>query len=144
MPNTTKLDLTNLRNSIASLKRVLGVYDEERAARDDDDPLVEGLRAGIIQNFEFTNELCWKFMKRWIEKQVGSTDMDGTTKRELFRVAARNKLISDVDKWMEFYMKRNLTSHTYNEETSFEVLDAAREFLPYANALLAAIESRNE
>jgi len=56
-------------------------------------------------------------MKRWLDENIGSTVADGVTRRELFRLSAENRLRNDVDTWMEFHRSRNLTSHTYNEET---------------------------
>ena len=138
------LDLTSLYKSINSLDKAIHVYKKESIANDTDSDLMQTLRAGVIQNFEFTYELCWKFMKRWLDENIGSTVADGVTRRELFRLSAENKLITDVDKWMEFHRSRNLTSHTYDCETADEVLVYALQFLSYAKEFLKNLEARNE
>jgi len=138
------LDFTSLYKSINSLEKAINVYERESIANDNDSDLMQTLKAGVIQNFEFTYELCWKFMKRWLDENIGSTVADGVTRRELFRLSAENRLINDVDKWMEFHRSRNLTSHTYNEETADEVLVYAIKFLSYAKEFLKNLEARNE
>ena len=130
------LDLTSLYKSINSLDRAINVYEKESISNDKNSDLMQTLSAGVIQNFEFTYELCWKFMKRWLDENIGSTVADGVTRRELFRLSAENKLINDVDKWMEFHRSRNLTSHTYDEKTADEVLAYAIKFVIYAKDFL--------
>lgn len=72
------------------------------------------LKAGI-QNFEVAYELCWKFIKRWLEHNVSPNAVAGVSRRELFRYAAENLLIRDVDQWMDFHAARNKTSHIYDQ-----------------------------
>ncbi len=100
--------------------------------------------SGVIQNFEFTYELSWKFIKRWLSHNLGSSNVDGTTRRELFRLAAENKLIVSVDDWMFYHQARNQTSHTYNENTAQEICQAAEQFLPLAQALLDRLRAKND
>src|SRR5271154_4312408 len=69
-------------------------------------------QAGAIQAFEFCYELAWKMMKRVLEsrgQEVGSP-------KDTFRKAVLEKLIDDPEIWFEFQIKRNLTSHTYEQE----------------------------
>ncbi len=138
------LDLSALNGAIASLGRAVEVATDEEGMARLSAAQRETIRAGVIQNFEFTYELCWKFMKRWIEENVGATYVDGVTRRELFRHAAENRLIVDVDRWMRFHKARNETSHTYNPKTAKEVLAAALEFLPKAQEFLEALTARND
>ncbi|MDR1110678.1 MAG: nucleotidyltransferase substrate binding protein [Deltaproteobacteria bacterium] len=138
---TPALDLSGLMKAVEALGSSLDVYDE-RTGEGASPREKEVLRAGAIQAFGFTYELCWKAMKRWIEVNVHPEPVDGVTRRELFRVAAENRLISDVNKWMGFHNNRNSTSHTYNENVAEEVFIAARQFFPCAKDCLTKLGSR--
>ena len=138
------LDLTSLKSSTSSLTRAANVYQKIRMdTEDENSDLMQTLRAGVIQNFEFTYEVSWKFMKRWLEKNIGATAVDGVTRRELFRLAAEHKLINDVEKWMQFHDARNRASHTYDENIAGDVFVFAVDFVNYAKDLLAVLEKKN-
>jgi len=138
-----KLDLSSLSKAIESLEKTLKVAENKELAAGLDDDAKDAIRAGGIQNFEFTYELCWKFMRRWLGINVGSTYVDGVTRRELFRLSAENRLISDVEQWMEYHDARNETAHTYNEDTADDVFETSRIFLADAKKLLEALKERN-
>jgi len=137
------LDLTSLRKAVDSLARALNVAVSEKMQVLDKDQQVT-IKAGVIQNFEFTYELCWKFMKRWLENNLGSVYIDGVSRRELFRLSAEHQLIRDVDTWMEYHGARNQTLHTYDEQVAQDVLKAAELFLYDAEKLLKNLEDKND
>ena len=138
------LDLTSLRKAVESLGKTLEVADDKDFISPLSGNQKDAIRAGVIQNFEFTYELCWKFMRRWLEVNLGSAYVEGVARRQLFRLSAENKLIADVDQWMEYHDARNETSHTYDEAAAQDVFATAREFLPDAEKLLQALEARND
>lgn len=138
------LEFNSLDKAISSLERALRVYKLKQGNENVSIDELETIRAGVIQSFEFTYELCWKFMKRWIEQNIGTTAADGVTRRELFRMSAENLLIDDVEKWMEFHHARNLTSHIYDSDIADEVLQFALKFLPLAEGLKESLEKRND
>jgi len=139
MSDFENLDTTSLRRAVKSFESAIRIYQALGDVPEDEKSVIG---AGVIQNFEFTYELCWKFMKRWIEMNVDPLSVDGVTRRELFRMAAENRLIADVSKWMEFHKARNLTSHIYNEEAAEDVLAAAFEALPYIQGFASSLEAR--
>ncbi len=138
------LELESLKNAITSFEGVLSRVQDANLMTKLDKVTKDGLKAGVIQNFEFTYELCWKFMKRWLEDNLGSSYVDGVSRRELFRIAAENHLIADVDRWMDYHKARNRTSHTYNEVIFEEVFEAAVDFLHFAKCFLQELERRND
>jgi nucleotidyltransferase substrate binding protein (TIGR01987 family) len=139
-----KLDLSSLRKAVEFLQNTLEVADDKGFMSPLSDSQKYAIRAGVIQNFEFTYELCWKFMKRWLQVNLGSVYVEGVARRQLFRLSAENKLINDVDRWMEYHDARNETSHTYDQVKAEDVSATAREFLTDARKLLHAIEARND
>jgi nucleotidyltransferase substrate binding protein (TIGR01987 family) len=138
------LDLSSFEKAVGSLQMTLAVADDRDFMSGLSDSQKNVIRARVIQNFEFTYELCWKFMRRWLDANLGSTYVEGVTRRQLFRLSAENKLIGDVDKWMEYHEARNETAHTYDENTAEEVFKTAREFIADAERLLKALEDRND
>lgn len=138
------LRLTNLRNSIQSLTDLLEVAENDARMGQFTEVERNGIRAGVIQNFEVTYELAWKLMARWLNTYVGTGIADGITRRQLFRLAAENRLIHDVDEWMQHHEARNTTSHIYDEERAAWVYRATREFVHDARYLLQVLDASND
>ena len=134
------LDLENLRNSIASLDQAILLSEDP----DLDGSLALVIQAGVIKHFEFTYEMSWKFIKRWLEINVSPNTGDGVTRRELFRYGFEHQLIDSVDRWMDYHLARNDTSHTYRKSTADAVYAVIPEFLTDARMLLDALEARND
>ncbi len=138
------LELSSLEKAIYSFTRAVRVCKQKIAEENIPQDELETIKAGVIQNFEFTYELCWKFMKRWIEQNISNIAADGVTRRELFRMSAENLLIDDVDEWMQYHQARNLTSHIYDAIVAEDVLASALRFLPVAESLKESLEKRND
>jgi nucleotidyltransferase substrate binding protein (TIGR01987 family) len=139
-----QLNLSSLRKAIDSLGKALQITADKMLKEQIDDDEIDLIKAGVIQNFEFTYELCWKLMKRWIETNISTEIVDGVTRRELFRLSAENRLIIDVDVWMEFHRARNISSHIYEREIAEEVYQIAKGFHNAAMDFLVRLEMRND
>jgi nucleotidyltransferase substrate binding protein (TIGR01987 family) len=79
---------------------------------------------GLIKAFEYTFELSWNLIKDYYEYQ-GETGIQGS--RDAFRIAFNRGLINDGEIWMDMIESRIKTSHTYNEETVIEIINAIRK-----------------
>lgn len=79
---------------------------------------------GLIQAFEYTHELAWKLQKDFLESQ-GVTELFGA--KNVAREAFNTGLIADGEVWLRMVASRNLTSHTYNEETTQQIVKAIKE-----------------
>ncbi|MBK9444478.1 MAG: nucleotidyltransferase substrate binding protein [Comamonadaceae bacterium] len=61
---------------------------------------------------KYTFELSWKMLKRRLELDLpDSQSVDAMSFRELMRSGGERGLLQDVDAWMVFRDKRNITSH---------------------------------
>jgi nucleotidyltransferase substrate binding protein (TIGR01987 family) len=138
------LNFEPLEKAIFSFEKAIECTLNEEKNPDNNKYTIQTLKAGVIQNFEFTYELSWKFIKRWLEQNLGSTYVDGVTRRQLFRLSNEHILIDDIEKWMEFHNARNRTSHIYDEEIAEEVYKKAVEFISYAKDLKKKLEAKND
>ena len=88
-------------------------------------PLSPLEKQGLVQSFEFTQELSWKVLKDFLEYQGAATGILGS--KDAIRRGFAAGLISDGDLWMDMIASRNLASHTYNQETADEILQKCVE-----------------
>jgi nucleotidyltransferase substrate binding protein (TIGR01987 family) len=99
---------------------------------------------GLIQCFEYNYELAWNMLKDFYEAQ-GESSIQGS--RDAIRLAFSRGLIENGEIWMQMVKSRTLTSHTYNESTAKEVVEAIKlnyysEFLQLRVILEKKLELR--
>jgi nucleotidyltransferase substrate binding protein (TIGR01987 family) len=87
-------------------------------------PLTSLEGQGIIQAFEFTHELAWNTLKDFFESR-GVQGLYGS--KDTTRAAFKGGIITDGEVWMDMIQSRNLTSHTYDEETATIIVTAIKE-----------------
>jgi len=137
------LDLSSLKKSLVSYENAINVAKKNILGEVDTD-LEQVIRAGVIQNFEFTFELCWKFMKRYLEKSLGESVTIGISKKELFRIAAEHKIINRVEDWFTYNEARNLTTHIYDNKVANDVYSVALKFFPISKSFFEILETKND
>jgi nucleotidyltransferase substrate binding protein (TIGR01987 family) len=109
----------------------------ERTAANPD--LSEAERGGLIQFFEMAFELSWKLLKDYLVTEGYGV----TSPREAIKQAFQNQLIQDGGVWLTALEDRNLTTHTYDEETALRVEKKIREhYLPLLRQLRSTFEGR--
>ena len=101
--------LSNYNKAVTRLRNAASIIANEKHFDNDTDDL---LKEGLIQRFEYTQELAWKVMKDYEEHQ-SYTDVQGS--RDAIRKALQMGIIEDTA-WMSTISSRNLISHCYDEE----------------------------
>lgn len=123
--------LGNFRKALANLKEAVDTAKERELNKLE--------KQGLIQSFEYTYELAWNTIKDFYTEQ-GETAIQGS--RDAFRLAFNRNLVNNGEVLMETIKSRQKTSHSYNEETAEEILQAVineyyNAFEDLANNLIA-------
>lgn len=130
---------TPLEKALTSLEDALSVAQGYQP-QVETDKMWKTLRAGVIQHFEFTYELSWKMLQRVLREMLPPEQLQGISRRHLYRLAQEKGLIDDVQPWWRFHEARNLTSHVYDEAVADQVYGVVADFLSHARCLLARLE----
>jgi nucleotidyltransferase substrate binding protein (TIGR01987 family) len=107
-----QLQLQNYTKALARLEDVL-TLDESEVVRD-----------SIIQRFEFTFEMAWKLMFRYLVMKGESLAAKAW---DVLPVAFESRLIGDADVWTQLREYRNDTSHEYDQGKAVEVVAFVRQ-----------------
>jgi nucleotidyltransferase substrate binding protein (TIGR01987 family) len=93
---------------------------------------------GLIKAFEYTYELAWKTLQDFL-RDKGYAQISGP--KPVIEQAFQDGYI-DGYSWVRMHKSRNLTSHTYNEETADEIATAIKnEYVTVLNDLSHRLES---
>ncbi len=125
-----ELSLTNFNKALNALDLAI------------EQPKIDFIRDSVIQRFEFSYEIAWKSVRKQLIQEIGSIEVDGISRRDLFRKALGQKLISNFDAWVDFHEARNSTSHNYSEENAERVYEIALQFAQEARSLLEQLAIR--
>ena len=97
-----------LQDSMESLGNALDRFGEALAHRDPDEIVMDG----TIQRFEFTFELFWKTLRRFLQRE----GIDTASPKNTLRHAYRRGLLEREQPWLDMLEDRNRSSHVYNAE----------------------------
>jgi nucleotidyltransferase substrate binding protein (TIGR01987 family) len=65
-----------------------------------------------IQRFEFTFELLWKTLRRFLQQE----GVDTASPKNTLRHAYRRGILDQEQLWLDMLRDRNRSSHVYDEE----------------------------
>lgn len=137
-----KIDITPLEKALTQLEVNLRLIDA-RAWGDDDD-LRLAVERGAVQAFEFTYGVAVGLLKRHMEQIKPDSGEFGAMRFEDFlRASAAAGLIPNLENFFDYWEKRNLTSHNYNEEVSRQLLAVLNPFAEDMRFLLKRLQDRN-
>ena len=96
-------------------------------------------RGGVIQFYEMSFELAWKMIKDYLQEE----GFDVKSPRTAIKQGIQIELLDDPHKWMDALEDRNLTAHTYDEETAKRVYDSIKNnYYPILKQLYDRLEAQ--
>ena len=127
------MDISALQNALKSLKDAYSEYNKTQN---------EYVRDSVIQRFEYTYTLAVKFIQRYIELNIpNQEDLSTLTFNQLIRQANEmGILLNDLEQWIIYRQKRNITSHTYNIEKAKEVISIVGKFIEEIEYLITKLK----
>ncbi len=128
MPNSLKESYDTFKKAFEKLKEF--VETDNGSEKD---------RAAIIHAYEYTFELWWKALQRYLQDYETIAEFGpGATIRNAFQYG----IIDDGQKYMDLLRDRNLIAHTYKESISIEIHE--RIVSSHINTLSKFIEKFDE
>ena len=138
------LDFSPLGNAIAQLDKSLHYATSDMANADAG--LFEQMRNSVIQCFEFTYELSYKMLKRYLDAtSANPQELDFATFQSIIRTGNEQDLLrSDWTRWRLYRQARTDSSHTYDQEKAAAVYQIAPDFLLEAQHLYSQLMARSQ
>ncbi|MDR1924235.1 MAG: nucleotidyltransferase substrate binding protein [Planctomycetaceae bacterium] len=97
------------------------------------------LHAAVVQNFSLTFNVCQKMLRYKLADVVGDKVAKIDSEESLLRLAAEERLISNLDNWLEYLECEYLTQTSNSTVRTFE---KAASFLQDANEILSTCPNR--
>lgn len=88
---------------------------------------------GVIQRFEFTFELFWKWLKLYLEDE----GIFCASPRACLKEAYQARLLKNEPMWLDMLADRNSSVHIYSKKISRGIFKSIKR--SYANALAKAL-----
>ncbi|MDR1418660.1 MAG: nucleotidyltransferase substrate binding protein [Endomicrobium sp.] len=132
------LDLSSFEKAAKSLKEVWVEFNKDKTNI--------FVRDAVIQRFEYTYELSHKILKRFLEKyQFSSQEIDEMSFANIVRTAnEKGLLLNDLERWIIYRQRRNITSHTYDEAKADTVILIVSDFLEEVEFLLEKLIEKSK
>lgn len=91
----------------------------------------------IVKRFEFTYEMSWKALKRYLE----FLGFEVKNPRQTFKEGYSQQILDDESIWLDMIEQRNLSSHIYDEIEISEILDKKEDYLKAFQNLKIKLET---
>ncbi|MDD3323150.1 MAG: nucleotidyltransferase substrate binding protein [Paludibacter sp.] len=120
---------SNYRKALARLADAVALAEERE--------LSDLEQQGLIQGFEFTFDLAWKTLQD-ILRERNKLDANGGP-NPIITASFDNGYIQDYEEWKAMKKSRDLTSHSYDEETADDI---AYKIVNQYHGLFIQLETR--
>lgn len=113
-----------LQKAVNTLRQVL----QKLAPLNVNDDYYLEVRDSVIQRFEYSVDLLWKFLKHFLEEKYATTPP--ASPKPVFKICLDTNLVTQEEytKLIEMIEDRNLTSHAYDETLAERIKTAIPQY----------------
>ncbi len=136
-----EIKLSQYKEALDGFEKLLNI-DLKELKKKFGEVVIDGLKNGQAQKFEYCSELCWKIVKIFLYKN------DGIDTRSPKRAIKEFYLAGYIDK--DNYLKlfniiddRNKLSHIYNEKEFNDIADKFKDYLISLKTVYNVINKNN-
>ena len=133
-----ELDLSVLKDSFNTLSQCYEDYCAEQ-----NEKIKTYIKDSCIKRFEYTYEAAKKIMNKYLKKEYDKEEKDLTI-NNIFREMYALGMIKDFEHWVEYRTKRNTTSHEYDLEKTYVIMDIVPNFIKDTKFLINELEKKLE
>ncbi len=122
------------------MNRIMGeIIDQEDEQRYDfeSEDIIRGLRDSMIQRFEYSIDLLWKYLKEYLEIELKVTLVVQGPKN-IIRTCGSTGILTEAEVELAIQMidDRNMTSHIYREEIAQIIARRIPEYCAFMELIL--------
>ena len=99
------------------------------------------LVSAVVQNFNLTFAVCRQMVTQQLIDDFGKEAVDGKTPEEIFRMAAKEQIISGLERWLEYHDCEHLQP---SSNLALRTFEKAAAFLEDASELLNTCTRRSQ
>ena len=144
--DTIKIKYNVLFKALGSLHKAIVFFDKVKKAPDIPElgahvDIYQAARDSVIQRFEFSIELFWKYLRVFIE-EYKRIPLDSIASCDIVRSACQIRLISEHDAQVciDMIKSRNLTSHIYKEDIAEQLVHDIPGYYEHMQKILNNIQ----
>ncbi|HBS47629.1 TPA: hypothetical protein DEO28_04675 [Candidatus Dependentiae bacterium] len=129
----------SLEKSINSLERSVEKYKNKKFTDLND---YQEFRDSIIQRFEFTTDIFWKFISDYLKDEY-SMQLDIIRPKPVLKESQNVGILSQEEHDLAIKMieSRNITSHSYNEELAEKITHEIPQYFDLIKTVFNRIKS---
>lgn len=134
-----ELKLNEFKKAVEGFSYLVGV-DLKSMENVLDNRLIDGIENGMIQKFEYSIELCWKLIKRFLKQEDG---IDAKTPKQSVKEFYLAGYIDEDNylKLIEMIDDRNSLSHIYDEDEFKKIIKKFSKYVKVFEKIEQVIHS---
>jgi nucleotidyltransferase substrate binding protein (TIGR01987 family) len=133
-----KFDLVPFEKALTSLKEAIEKFQEDESDK--------FIRDSVIQRFEYTYEVSYKMLRRFLQlSEHSEASIDEFVFADIIRTAnEKSLLLGNLESWLEYRHMRNVISHSYDEAKAIAIVSVAPQFAKEADFLLSKLKEKSK